>query len=122
MYIMTPWVPEAVSMKLGMYIMTPESITAAHFLPSACVSLRVFSYHCQATVRQKLLARQQTGATMEEICSPAPMRPVSQQKKGGNQFFPELLHGSVVWLRHCATNRKVAGYRPDEVNECFQFT
>jgi hypothetical protein len=23
------------------------------------------------------------------------------------------------WLRHCATSRKVAGSRPDEVNKCF---
>jgi hypothetical protein len=26
------------------------------------------------------------------------------------------------WLRHYATSRKVAGSRPDEINEFFQFT
>jgi hypothetical protein len=26
------------------------------------------------------------------------------------------------WLRHCATSREVAGSRPDEVTELFQFT
>jgi hypothetical protein len=31
-------------------------------------------------------------------------------------------HAIAYWLRHYATNRKVAGLRPDEVNEFFQFT
>jgi hypothetical protein len=34
------------------------------------------------------------------------------------EFFKLLLVGHFVaqWLRHCATNRKVSGSRPDEVN------
>jgi hypothetical protein len=31
-------------------------------------------------------------------------------------------HAVAQWLGHCATSRKVAGSRPDEVNEFFQFT
>jgi hypothetical protein len=40
---------------------------------------------------------------------------------------PELLtlaswgHGAVYWLRNSATDLKVVGSGPDEVNECFQF-
>jgi hypothetical protein len=30
------------------------------------------------------------------------------------------VHAAVaLWLRHCTTSRKVAGSRPDQVNECF---
>jgi hypothetical protein len=28
----------------------------------------------------------------------------------------------IAWLRQCATSRKVAGSRPDEVIECYQCT
>ena len=35
----------------------------------------------------------------------------------GNNFVPKTLMGTAVaqWLRHCATNRKVAGSIPDGV-------
>jgi hypothetical protein len=31
-------------------------------------------------------------------------------------------HAVASWLRRCVTNRKVAGSRPDEVNDFYQFT
>jgi hypothetical protein len=33
-----------------------------------------------------------------------------------------LGHEVACWLRHYATSRKVAGSRPDKLNELFQFT
>jgi hypothetical protein len=36
-------------------------------------------------------------------------------------LFKERGHGSVVGLRSSATIRKVASWRPGEVNEFFQF-
>jgi hypothetical protein len=45
--------------------------------------------------------------------------------KSDGKLFAALLnrygHAVAEWLRHYATNRKVTGSRPDEVNEFFQF-
>jgi hypothetical protein len=48
---------------------------------------------------------------------------ISGKRKSSVSYKVLRLRHAVAWcLRHCATSRKVAGSRPHEVNEFFQFT
>jgi hypothetical protein len=61
--------PEPIFMKLGMYVMVPEPISAAYFInpthQSVCLYVYTYSrYRCQATA---LLTEPLQSATIEEL-------------------------------------------------------
>jgi hypothetical protein len=82
-------------MKLGMYIMLPEPVSAAYFINSSHPSVRLYVYPL-IVARQRLgenfTAATNTYAKIEELLDESfSMRSVSCQNKVGNHFFVELL-------------------------------
>jgi hypothetical protein len=84
-------------MKLGMYIMTPESISMAYFINLSDQSLCLYVYEYTPIVARQRLGKNVTAATntqasIEELLDASfSIRAVSYQRKVGDYFFPELL-------------------------------
>jgi hypothetical protein len=86
--------PEPICMKLGMYIMAPEPISAVYFINSShqFVCLQVYPPIIARQWLGKIVtAAMNTCVTVEELLGVLfSMWPVSYQRKVGD-YFPELL-------------------------------
>jgi hypothetical protein len=86
------WMPEAIFMKPGMYIMASEPISTAYFINPSHQSVYVYVYPLSllGNGSVKTLSRQWTHATIEELLDASfTMRSVSYRGKVGDYFFSE---------------------------------
>jgi hypothetical protein len=85
--------PEPIFMKLGMYIMTPEPISAAHFINPSYQPVCLYVYPlivAKQRFDKNVTGGTNTHATKEELYASFSVRFVSYQRKVDEYFFPEL--------------------------------
>jgi hypothetical protein len=84
---------EPIHMKRGMYIMAPESISAAHFInPShQSVSMCIPPVIATQGLVKNVTATMNTHAKVEELLDMSSVQSVLYERKVGNYFFSKFL-------------------------------